>query len=70
VVREWWGQGEEMTQALYAHMNNKRKKMLLTGVQCLRPIIFASNFIESTHFQDYLDQQLPLIIWFHTFYYD
>jgi hypothetical protein len=21
-----WGQGEEMTQALYAHMNNKRKK--------------------------------------------
>jgi hypothetical protein len=21
-----WGQGGEMTQALYAHMNNKRKK--------------------------------------------
>jgi hypothetical protein len=21
-----WGQGEEMTQALYAHMNNKKKK--------------------------------------------
>jgi hypothetical protein len=21
-----WGQGEEMTQALYAYMNNKRKK--------------------------------------------
>jgi hypothetical protein len=26
VVREGWGQGREMTQALYAHMNNKRKK--------------------------------------------
>jgi hypothetical protein len=26
VVREGWGQGGEMTQALYAHMNNKRKK--------------------------------------------
>jgi hypothetical protein len=23
-----WGQGREMTQALYAHMNNKRKKNL------------------------------------------
>jgi hypothetical protein len=27
VVREGVGQGEEMTQALYAHMNNKRKKL-------------------------------------------
>jgi hypothetical protein len=26
VVREGVGQGGEMTQALYAHMNNKRKK--------------------------------------------
>jgi hypothetical protein len=26
VVREGWGQGGEMNQALYAHMNNKRKK--------------------------------------------
>jgi hypothetical protein len=26
VVRGWGGQGGEMTQALYAHMNNKRKK--------------------------------------------
>jgi hypothetical protein len=26
VVREGWGQGGEMTQALYAHMNNKRKR--------------------------------------------
>jgi hypothetical protein len=25
VVREGWGQGGEMNQALYAHMNNKRK---------------------------------------------
>jgi hypothetical protein len=25
VVREGWGQGGEMTQALYAHTNNKRK---------------------------------------------
>jgi hypothetical protein len=24
-----WGQGGEMTQALYAHMNNKRKKYSL-----------------------------------------
>jgi hypothetical protein len=26
VVREGWGQGSEMTQALYAHMNNKTIK--------------------------------------------
>jgi hypothetical protein len=26
VVREEWGQGGEMTQVLYAHMNNKIKK--------------------------------------------
>jgi hypothetical protein len=26
VVREGVGAGEEMNQALYAHMNNKRKK--------------------------------------------
>jgi hypothetical protein len=26
VVREGVGAGEEMTQALYAHMNNKRKR--------------------------------------------
>jgi hypothetical protein len=26
VVREGWGQGGEMNQALYAHMNNKRKR--------------------------------------------
>jgi hypothetical protein len=25
VVRKGWGQGGEMNQALYAHMNNKRK---------------------------------------------
>jgi hypothetical protein len=25
VVREWVGAGGEMNQALYAHMNNKRK---------------------------------------------
>jgi hypothetical protein len=25
VVREGWGQEGEMTQALYAHMNNKKK---------------------------------------------
>jgi hypothetical protein len=25
VVREGWGQGGEMTQALYAHMNNINK---------------------------------------------
>jgi hypothetical protein len=24
----WWGQGGEMTQALYAHMNNKKTKIL------------------------------------------
>jgi hypothetical protein len=24
VVREGWGQGGEMTQALFAHMNNKK----------------------------------------------
>jgi hypothetical protein len=27
VVREGWGQGGEMTQALYTHMNNKRIKI-------------------------------------------
>jgi hypothetical protein len=26
---EGWGQGGEMNQALYAHMNNKRKKMCI-----------------------------------------
>jgi hypothetical protein len=26
MVREGWGQGGEMTQALYAHMNNKTIK--------------------------------------------
>jgi hypothetical protein len=26
VVKEEWGQGGEMTQALYAHMNKKKKK--------------------------------------------
>jgi hypothetical protein len=26
LIREWVGAGGEMTQALYAHMNNKRKK--------------------------------------------
>jgi hypothetical protein len=26
VVREGWGQGGEMTQVLYAHMNNKKNK--------------------------------------------
>jgi hypothetical protein len=26
VVRGRWGQGGEMNQALYAHMNNKRKR--------------------------------------------
>jgi hypothetical protein len=26
VVGRGWGQGGEMTQALYAHMNNQRKK--------------------------------------------
>jgi hypothetical protein len=25
VVREGWGQGGEINQALYAHINNKRK---------------------------------------------
>jgi NaMN:DMB phosphoribosyltransferase len=29
VVREGVGAGGEMTQALYAHMNNKRKKKKL-----------------------------------------
>jgi hypothetical protein len=27
VLREGWGQGGEMTQALYAHMNNKKIKI-------------------------------------------
>jgi hypothetical protein len=26
VVRVWWGQGGEITQALYAYMNNKTIK--------------------------------------------
>jgi hypothetical protein len=33
VVREGWGQGGEMTQALYAHMNNKKKKKWSFNVQ-------------------------------------
>jgi hypothetical protein len=29
-----WGQGEEMNQALYAHMNNKRKMKKKTKTKC------------------------------------
>jgi hypothetical protein len=34
-VQGWgWGQGGEMNQALYAHMNNKRKKKLFILKWC------------------------------------
>jgi hypothetical protein len=33
VVREGWGQGGEMTQALYAHMNNKAIKKRITELK-------------------------------------
>jgi hypothetical protein len=29
-----WGQGREMNQALYAHMNNKRKKIKIKKKVC------------------------------------
>jgi hypothetical protein len=32
VVREGVGQGGEMTQALYAYMNNKRKKIQVIAI--------------------------------------
>jgi hypothetical protein len=35
VVRGEWGQGGEMNQALYAHMNNKRKKKRSYGSSIL-----------------------------------
>jgi hypothetical protein len=34
VVREGVGQGGEMTQALYAHMNNKIKRNLVKQIKC------------------------------------
>jgi hypothetical protein len=39
VVREGVGQGEEMTQALYAHMNNNKKNqpfVFITHLLCVR----------------------------------
>jgi NaMN:DMB phosphoribosyltransferase len=36
VVREGVGAGGEMTQALYAHINNKRKKILIVEVIILK----------------------------------
>jgi hypothetical protein len=43
VVREGVGQGREMNQALYAHMNNKRKmkkkrKVILLSLKLLKKI--------------------------------
>jgi hypothetical protein len=42
VVREGVGARGEMTQALYAHMNNKRKmkKMVYNYITILMPILF------------------------------
>jgi hypothetical protein len=36
VVWKGWGQGGEMAQALYAHMNNKRKKPFNVRPQLLK----------------------------------
>jgi hypothetical protein len=39
VVREGWGQGGEMNQALYAHMNNKRKMKKKKNVSFGYPVL-------------------------------
>jgi hypothetical protein len=41
VVREGVGAGGEMTQALYAHMNNKRKKSQSPGCDLIQ--LFCKN---------------------------
>jgi hypothetical protein len=50
VVREGVGQGEEMTQALYAHMNNKRKKKKCSGEQKghILLVCHLARYIEET----------------------
>jgi hypothetical protein len=40
-VREGAGQGGEMTQALYAHMNNKRKKSKIYQKKRKDKLLFA-----------------------------
>jgi hypothetical protein len=42
-----WGQGGEMTQALYAHINNKRKK------NKDNPCVYVKN-MQSTQLRFYL----------------
>jgi hypothetical protein len=42
VVREGWGQGGEMNQALYAHMNYKRKMKKKTNLEELSMFIFLT----------------------------
>jgi hypothetical protein len=59
VVRGGWGQGGEMTQALYAHMNNtiiKKKKNFLVG--SLGP--FKCRIISSN--KDNLTSSFPIWI--------
>jgi hypothetical protein len=42
----WWGQEGEMTQALYAHMNNKRKKNReLTHIDFLCMCVFLLRIV-------------------------
>jgi hypothetical protein len=49
ICQRGWGHGGEMTQALYAHMNNKQKKKcqmyfnlrLMAGCQWFMPLIQA-----------------------------
>jgi hypothetical protein len=38
-----WGQGGEMTQALYAHMNNKIKKILRISMGYINPQPMKGN---------------------------
>jgi hypothetical protein len=46
-----WGQGGEMTQALYAHMNNKikkKKETILTRYMSVKWLLkYAKNFFKS-----------------------
>jgi hypothetical protein len=53
-----WGQGGEMNQALYAHMNNKRKKKNLSGSLTLKNIFMLYPQITSKSFKI-----LDLITW-------
>jgi hypothetical protein len=52
-----WGQGGEMTQAMYAHMNNKIiiNKLIIKMFITLKKNIFSSH--KRRHFRPHLGQK-------------